>query len=321
MTAASDNASLSVNVTFPLALLTASESTSLLALVSVTDPAVAVISREVPVIAPVWVRSPPTTRVMVPPVTLVTESPSLSVKETARVPLFTVSESTSLLASVRVTDPADAVTLSEVAEMSPVWVRSPPTARVTLPPVMPAIESPSLSVKETAREPLFTESESTSLLALVRVTDPAVAVISSEVPLMGPVWVRFPPTARVMVPPVTPVIESPSLSVKETARVPLFTESEKTSLLASVRVTDPAVAVTLSAVAEIGAVWVRSPPTARVTLPPVTPASESPSLSVKETGRVPLLTESESTSLLALVRVMDPEVAVISSEVPLMGPV
>ena len=302
-------------------LFTESESTSLLVLVSVTDPAVAVISSEAPLMGPVWVRSPPTARVMVPPVTPVIVSPSLSVKETGRVPLLTESESTSLLASVRVTDPADAVTLSAVAEMGPVWVRSPPTARVTLPPVMPASESPSLSVKETAREPLFTESESTSLLALVRVTDPADAVTSSEAPVMGPVWVRSPPTARVMVPPVTPVIESPSLSVKETGRVPLLTESESTSLLASVRVTDPAVAVISREAPLIGPVWVRSPPTDRAMLPPVTPASTRPSMSVKETARVPLFTASESTSLLALVSVTDPAVAVISSEAAVIGAV
>ena len=55
-----------------------------------------------------------------PPVTPVIERPSLSAKETGRVPVFTASESTSLLASVRVTDPADAVTLSAVAKMDPV---------------------------------------------------------------------------------------------------------------------------------------------------------------------------------------------------------
>ena len=132
MTAASDNASLSVNVTFPLALLTASESTSLLALVSVTDPAVAVISSDVPVIAPVWVRSPPTARAMLPPVTPASTRPSMSVKETARVPLFTASESTSLLALVSVTDPAVAVISSEAAVIGAVCVRFPPTARVTV---------------------------------------------------------------------------------------------------------------------------------------------------------------------------------------------
>ena len=65
MTAASDNASLSVNVTFPLALLTASESTSLLALVSVTDPAVAVTLNALAEMGPVCVRFPPTARVTV----------------------------------------------------------------------------------------------------------------------------------------------------------------------------------------------------------------------------------------------------------------
>ena len=81
-----------------------------------------------------------------------------------------------------------------------VTVRAAPAVTATVPPVTPAplMRRSFLSVKETALVSLFTDSESTSLPASVRFTVPALAVIASVVPEMGPVCVRLPPTASVI---------------------------------------------------------------------------------------------------------------------------
>ena len=108
---------------------------------------------------------------------------------------------------------------------------------------------------------------------------------------MGPVCVRFPPTASVMGPPTIDAMLRSSVSVKETARLPLFTVSESTSLFALVSVMTPPVLVASSALLTIDCVCVSAPPTAIVTGPVV----EMPLLRML----LPMLRESASFSEIA----------------------
>ena len=101
-----------------------------------------------------------------------------------------------------------------------------------------------------------------------------------------------------------------------TLRVPLLTESVSTLLLASVRLTVPAVPVIASAVPVMEPVCTRLPPTVSVMGPPTIDAMLRSSLSVKETVRLPLFTVSESTSLFTWVSVMTPPVLVATSDWP-----
>ena len=66
-------------------------------------------------------------------------------------------------------------------------MRSPPTARVTLPPLMPVSERPAMLVKVISRPGLLTASESTSLSESVSVTVPAEATMLSELVVMAAV--------------------------------------------------------------------------------------------------------------------------------------
>ena len=160
---------------------------------------------------------------------------------------------------------------------------------------------------------MLTDSESRLLAEYRRSMLPAEEVILSELPLMGPVCVRAPPTVRLPVPMVSPPSVRANALTNETARLPLEIVAAATLLAAFVSVTEPAVAATVSELPTIWLVCVRLPPTLSVVLSAAMPASERSSASLKMTRRPGLLTPSVPTSLAALVSCTPRAVEVMSS--------
>ena len=93
---------------------------------------------------------------------------------------------------------------------------------------------------------MLTDSESRLLAEFRRSMLPAEEVILSELPLMGPVCVRAPPTVRLPVPMVSPPSVRANALTNETARLPLEIVAAATLLAAFVSCTEPAVAATVS---------------------------------------------------------------------------
>ena len=103
-----------------------------------------------------------------------------------------------------------------------------------------------LSTEEKSRLPLLTDSESRLLAEFRRSMLPDEEVILSELPLMGPVCDRLPPTVRLPVPMVSPPSVRAKALTNETARLPLEIVAAATLLAAFVSCTEPAVAATVS---------------------------------------------------------------------------
>ena len=163
-----------------------------------------------------------------------------------------------------------------------------------------------LSAYENSRLPLLTVSASRLFAEFSRLMVPAVDVIASELPVTGPVCVRLPPTVRLPVPMTSPPSERADAFTNETARLPLEIDAAATLFAAFVSVTEPAVAATVSELPTIWLVCVRLPPTLSVMLSAAMPASEKSSTSVNMTRRPGLLTESTSTSFMAVFRSTPP---------------
>ena len=191
-----------------------------------------------------------------------TSSPLLASSVTRSLTADTLAPSTMLPAvEVSVTSPSPVA--ADPAVIGELTVMAVPAVSRTVPPVTPApaIVRSSMSVKVTSLIPLLTESESISLAGLVSETVPAVAVTVSEVPVIGPVCVRDPPTASVIGPPTIDATLNPSLSVNAMAREPLTIERESTSLAVFVSVTSPPLLEAASDWPTMGCVCVKDPPT------------------------------------------------------------